>query len=131
MARNMAKSFATMTLLYWAPVISGSGVKYDRPVTFKGFYIGNAKLGDGGIGDVVFSGGGTRDNLVLFYLCEPAVDGYVCWDKTYEELDAAGQLDMPPDTLAGTSRIKSVTTLVMPGTKTPTLADKAFFASVS
>ena len=53
MARNIAKRFATMKLLYWKPIITGSGVKHEAPVEFKGFYIGNAAFGDGGVSDMV------------------------------------------------------------------------------
>ena len=130
MGRNLAKSFATMTLLYWKPIVGGSGITYEHPVAFKGFYIGNARLDDGGVGDFVFSGGGNRDNLVLFYLQEPEVDGYVCWDTTLAALDAAGTADLPPSEIAGTHRIKNVTTYVMLGTKTASVADKAFIANV-
>ena len=130
MPGNIAKSFATMTLLYWKPIVGGTGVTYECPVAFKGFYIGNARLDDGGVGDFVFSGGGSRDNLVLFYMQEPEVDGYVCWDTTLAALEAAGTAALPPSEIAGTHRIKNVTTYVMPGTKTAALKDKAFIASV-
>lgn len=130
MGRNLAKSFATMTLLYWKPILGGNGITYEHPVPFKGFYIGNARLDGGGVGDFVFSGGGDRENLVLFYMQEPAVDGYVCWDTTLAELEAAGNADLPPSEIAGTHRIKDVTTYVMPGTKIAALKDKAFIVNV-
>ena len=130
MSDNMAKSFATMKLIYWKPIITGSGVKFETPVEFKGFYIGNAQLGDSGISDMIHADGGVRDNLVLAYLCELEVEGYVCWDKTLAELTAADLLDMPPGEIEGTHKIKAVTVYVMPGTKVATLKSKAFFASV-
>lgn len=130
MAGNIAKSFATMTLLYWKPIVGGTGIGYEYPVEFKGFYIGNARLDDGGVGDFVFSGGGNRDNLVLFYMCEPEVDGYVCWDTTLAALVAAGTDSLPPAELSGTHRIKNVTTYVMPGTRTAAITNKAFIANV-
>ena len=130
MARNIAKSFATMTLVYWKPVVGGTGIAYEQPIAFKGFYIGNARLDDGGVGDFVFSGGGSRENLVLFYMLEPEVDGYVSWQTTLAELEAAGLADVPPSEIPATHRIKNVTTYVMPGTKTAALKDKAFIASV-
>lgn len=130
MARNMAKRFANMTLLYWAPIIGGSGVSYGQPVEFKGKYIGNMQLGDGSPGSFSFSGGGQRDNLVLFYLCKPEVDGFVSWDLTLEQLEDEGNLDTLPTELAGTHRIKMVDTFVMPGAKTATLEEQAFIAQV-
>ena len=130
MPGNIAKSFATMTLLYWKPIVGGTGITYEYPVAFKGFYIGNARLDDGGVGDFVYSGGGSRDNLVLFYMQEPEVDGYVCWDTTLAALETAGTAALPPSELPGTHRIKNVTTYVMPGTKTAALKDKAFIAGV-
>ena len=130
MGRNLAKSFATMTLLYWKPIVGGSGVTHEHPVTFKGFYIGNARLEDGGVSDFVFSGGGNRDNMVLFYMLEPEVDGYVSWDTTLAALEADGTADLPPAEIAGTHRVKAVTAYVMPGTKTAARANKAFIANV-
>lgn len=130
MARNLAKSFATMTLLYWKPVVGGTGTRYEHPVAFKGFYIGNVRIEDGGVGDFVFSGGGNSDNLVLFYMLEPEVDGYVSWQTTLAELEAAGLADVPPSEIPATHRIKNVTTYVMPGTKTAALANMAFIANV-
>lgn len=126
----MAKSFATMTLLYWAPEIGGSGVKFGVPVAFKGFYIGNADLGGFDRGDVVAAVPGERKNLVLFYMCEPRVDGYVSWEHTLDSLSADGNIALHPAELSGTHLIKTVCELVMPGTKVAGLADKAFIANV-
>lgn len=128
MADNIAKGFATQRLLYWAPVVGGSGMTYDAPVEFKGMYIGNAQMGDGSPSGVVFAGGGNRDNMVLFYMCKPAVDGYVCWTKRLAELEAEGKSHMPPDELPDTHKIRSVTEFVMPGTRVVTLASQAFIA---
>ena len=130
MSRNMAKSFANMTLLYWAPIVGGSGVSYGRPVEFKGKYIGNMQLGDGTPGSFSFSGGGQRDNLVLFYLCKPEVEGFVSWELTLDELEEQGHLDTLPTELESTHRIKMVDTFVMPKAKTASLADQAFIAQV-
>ena len=130
MADNIAKAFATMKLVYWKPIPDGSGMRYEEPVEFKGFYIGNAQLGDGGISDMVHSGGGMRENMVLFYLTKPEVDGFVCWEKTLAELTAEGLSALPPDDLEFTHRINKVDTYVMPGSKTATLANTAFIASV-
>ena len=130
MASNIAKSFANMTLLYWAPIVSGSGMKYAQPVEFKGKYIGNAQLGDGSPGTVAFSGGALRDNLVLFYLCKPEVEGYVCWSKLLEDLDTDGTRYLSPDQIEDTHKIRSVTEYVMPGTRTVALANQAFIAGV-
>ena len=130
MAGNIAKSFAKMTLLYWKPIVGGSGISYEPPVEFKGAYIGNARFDDGSPGDFVFSGGGNRENLVLFYMLEPEVDGYVCWNTTLAALTAAGTAAQPPSEIAGTHLIKNVTTYVMPGTKTAALKDMAFIVNV-
>ena len=46
------------------------------------------------------------------------------------DLDADGTTNLPPDQLAGTHRVKSVTEYVMPGTKTVALKNQAFIASV-
>lgn len=128
MAQNMAKAFAKQTLLYWAPIVSGSGMKYDAPVEFKGAYIGNSQIDGAGPSAVVHAGGGTRENMVLFYLCKPAVDGYVCWDKRLADLEADGTASVPPDQLESTHKIRSVTEYVMPGTRMVTLASQAFIA---
>lgn len=130
MASNIAKSFANMTLLYWAPIVSGSGMKYAQPVEFKGKYIGNAQLGDGSPGSVAFSGGALRDNLVLFYLCKPEVEGYVAWELTKAGLEAEGLLDTPPSELPSTHKIDFVDTFVMLSAKTATLENQAFLAQV-
>lgn len=129
MAGNIAKNFARQTLLYWAPIIGGSGMKYDVPVEFKGAYIGNSQLGDGGPSDVVFGGGGQRDNLVLFYLLKPSVDGYVCWTKRLADLTADGTVSLTPDQLEDTHKIRSVIEYVMPGVTTVSLSNQAFIAS--
>ena len=128
MGNNIAKSFAKQTLLYWAPIPSGSGMAYEEPVEFKGAYIGNSRMDDGAPSDVVYAGGGTRENMVLFYLCKPSVDGYVCWDKTLSSLDADSTRYLPPDQIAGTHKIRSVTEYVMPGSKTVSLSSQAFVA---
>ena len=130
MARNIAKRFATMNLLYWKPIITGSGVKYEAPVVFKGFYIGNAAFGDGGISDMVASRFDKRDNLVLFYLCEPEVDGYVSWKNTLAGLTEEGLAELSPSELKDTHLIKSVTTLTMLGSKSTTLQNSAYIVSV-
>lgn len=130
MSQNMAKSFAKQTLLYWAPVVGGSGMMYDKPVEFKGAYIGNAQLGNGGPSDVVFSGGGMRDNMVLFYMCEPKVDGFVCWNKRLSDLETEGKQFMPPADLEGTHKIRVVHEFVMPGTRVVQLKNQAFIAGV-
>lgn len=130
MARNMAKAFAKQTLLYWHPIVTGAGVVYDAPVEFKGAYIGNMELGDGGPSSVSHAAGGKRDNMVLFYMRQPFEDGYVCWTKRLADLEADGNLNTPPDQLPGTHKIRAVTEYVMPGTKTVTLASQAFIASV-
>lgn len=129
MAGNIAKNFARQTLLYWAPVVSGSGMKYDSPVEFKGAYIGNSQLGDGGPSDVVYGGGGQRDNLVLFYLLKPSVDGYVCWSKRLADLTEDGTVSLTPDQIEDTHKIRSVIEYVMPGVTTVSLSNQAFIAS--
>jgi len=128
MARNLAKSFAKQTLLYWAPIVSGSGMRYEAPVEFKGAYIGNAQLGDGSPSGVVYAGGGMRENLVLFYLLKPEVEGYVCWSKTLAEIEADGTVGLPPDQIEGSRKIRSVIEYVMPRTRTVALANQAFVA---
>ena len=105
MARNLAKSFAKQTLLYWAPIVSGSGMRYEAPVEFKGAYIGNAQLGDGSPSGVVYAGGGMRENLVLFYLLKPEVEGYVCWSKMLADIEADGTVGLPPDQIEGSRKM--------------------------
>ena len=130
MAGNIAKAFAKQKLVYWNPIISGSGTQYEMPVSIKGAYIGNAQMGDGGPSGVVFAGGGTRENMVLFYLTRPLVEGYVCWDKKLEDLEDAGISALPPDQIEGTYKIRSVSEYVMPGASTAILSNMAFIASV-
>ena len=130
MSGNIAKSFAKQKLVYWAPIVSGSGTLYEQPVVFKGAYIGNAQIGNGSPSDVVFAGGSTRENMVLFYLTKPLVDGYVCWDKTLADLEAEGISTIPPDQIEGTYKIRAVVDYVMPGATSATLSNMAFIASV-
>lgn len=125
---NIAKGFAKQTLLYWAPIMSGSGMKYDAPVEFRGAYIGNSRLDNGAPSDVVFSGGGMRQNMVLFYLLKPQVDGYVCWSKRLADLEDEGFASLPPDQIEDTHRISEVTEYVMPGTRTASIENQAFIA---
>lgn len=127
---NIAKAFAKQTLLYWAPIIGGSGITYEDPVEFKGAYIGNAELGDGGPGSSVHSASGKRDNMVLFYMLAPREDGYVCWNKRLTDLQGESLVSVPPDQIEGTHKIRSVTEYVMPGTVTVSLKTQAFIASV-
>ena len=130
MARNIAKRFATMTLLYWKPVLTGSGMDYEVPVEFKGFYIGNAQFDDGGVSDMVFSSGSERKNLVLFYGCEPEPNGYVSWKTTLSHLDAEGLTGLHPSEISETHIIKEVTTLTMLKSKLSTLANTAWIVNV-
>ena len=130
MANNMAKRMATMTLLYWKPIVTGSGTRYESPVKFSGFYIGNASVDDGGPSGVIAAAGGMRDNLVLFYMCQPEADGYVCWDTTLEALQDEGLAEVSPAELPSTHKIKSVNEYVMPRSKNAVLQNKAFIASV-
>lgn len=130
MARNIAKRFATMTLIYWAPIHTGSGLKHESPVEFKGFYIGNAMIGGGGISDFIASGSGRNDNFVLFYLLEPDVNGYVTWKHKLSVLEQDGLSELPPSEIAHTHKIKSVTRLTMLRSKESTLENMAFIASV-
>jgi len=130
MGGNIAKSFAKQKLLYWQPIISGSGVTHEMPVIVKGAYIGNAQMGDGSPSDVVFAGGSLRENMVLFYLTRPMVEGYVCWDKTLADLETDGISMLPPDQIEGTYKIRSVSEYVMPGASVATLSNMAFIASV-
>lgn len=131
MARNMAKRFATMTLLYWEPEVTGSGVRYKYPVEVRGFYLSNSQITTTIAGGVVSSStGGLAENMVLFYMTEPSVDGYVSWDHTLEGLQNEGLADLSPDDIERTHLIKKVFEYVMPGTKRATLSSKAFFAQI-
>lgn len=131
MSRNIAKRFATMKLLYWEPVITGSGVRYNPPVVVRGFYLSNAQVLGGGVGDVIASSvGGLSENMVLFYLTEPRPEGYVAWDHTLEQLEQDGMADLSPDDIPKTHLIKKVFEYIMPGTKVPKIGDKAFFAQI-
>jgi len=131
MGRNMAKRMANMVLVYWKPNLSGSGPKYDPPVEFAGKYIGNCRIDGGGPSDVAYSGGGVRDNLVLFYMLEPEVEGCVCWSKTLAEIKADGSDALDPSEVSGAHKIKSVSTYVMPSAKTAGLANCAYIAQVT
>jgi hypothetical protein len=128
MARNMAKRFATMTIVYWNPIYGGSGMSYESPVEFKGFYIGNACLGNNPLENMIGASDRRNENLVLFYMLEPKVGGCVCWDKSLSTLLADGLSELPPSEIPGTAKIKKVAEYVMPRTRTATLADKAFIA---
>ena len=130
MARNIAKRFATMTLLYWAPRYEATNLAHEAPVEFKGFYIGSASIMDGEISSVINSKDGKNDNLVLFYLTKPEEGGFVSWDQTLAGLLAGGLTNMPPADITNTHKIKSATVLIMPRTKTPALENQAFIASV-
>jgi len=130
MARNIAKRFATMTLLYWAPRYEATKLAHEAPVEFKGFYIGSASMMDGELGGVISSKDGKNDNLVLFYLTKPEEGGFVSWDQTLAGLLSDGLTNMPPAEIGDTHKIKTVTVLTMPRTKTPALENQAFIASV-
>lgn len=127
MARNLAKRFATMNLVYWHPRYGGTGVTHDPPVEFKGFYIGNAKIG---WGEFVGMDTSKQDNLVLFYLCHPLTGGYVLWENTLAELNTQGISQLKPSSIPGTHEILKVTEFVMPRTKVASLENMAFLASV-
>lgn len=130
MSDNIAKSFATMTLLYWKPEITGAGLRHEQPVEFKGFYIADSRISSGNPA-FVFSGGTGNGELVLFYLCKPEPQGYVSWGHTLASLEADGKQGLSPTELTETRMIKSVTMLPMPGTKTVTLANTAYLAHLS
>lgn len=128
MARNIAKRFATMTLLYWEPDFGGSGVTYKAPVKFKGFYMTNAETHGGGVSDVVSAA--DRDNLVLFYMLEPREEGYVSWKHSLDELEEEGKSHIHPGELDGTKKIKKVVEYTMLRTRKRELKTLAFIASV-
>ena len=130
MARNIAKRFATMTLVYWAPNYGGSGVTYDSPVEFKGFYIGNTTLFGDEIGEIVNSVDSKNDNMVLFYLLKPQEQGFVSWEHTVAGLELEGMGEMAPSEIPNTHKLKGVTTLTMLRTKVPSIENQAYIASV-
>ena len=128
---NIAKRFATMTLLYWEPIITGSGVRYELPVEVKGFYLSNTQIMAGSPGEVIHAAiSGLSDNMVLFYLTEPKVDGYVSWSHTLDSLEEDGMTGVSPDDIPKTHLIKRVNEYIMPRTKRPTIKDKAFIVQV-
>ncbi len=129
MARNIAKRFATMTLLYWKPNFTGSGVRYDEPVEFKGFYMTNMSIfGD----DLKALMGSTseRTNFVLFYMLEPLPEGCVSWEHDLKSLEAEGLAGLNPNDIKGTRVIKKVTELPMIGTRKRDVKNLAFIATV-
>lgn len=130
MARNMAKRFATMTLLYWKPIHGGSGLSHETPVEFKGFYIGSAGMDPDDTRAFISSMSGRSDNLVLFYMLKPEVNGYVSWEHTLESLNESGEIGLPPSDMKETFKIQNVTNLVMLRSKKTTLENSAFIASV-
>jgi len=130
MARNIAKRFATMTLLYWAPRYEATKLGHEAPVEFKGFYIGSANMMGDEFGHVINSKDGKNDNLVLFYLTKPEEGGFISWDQTLSGLLADGLTNMSPAEIPHTHKIKSVTILTMPRTKVAALDNQAFIAAV-
>jgi hypothetical protein len=130
MARNIAKRFATMTLLYWAPRYEATKLEHETPVEFKGFYIGSANMMGDDIGRVINSKDGKNDNMVLFYLTKPEEGGFVSWDQTLAGLSSEGLTNMSPAEIPGTHKIKTITILTMPRTKTPSLENQAFIAAI-
>lgn len=117
-----------MTLLYWPPIHTGSGLKHENPIEFKGFYIGNAKLGSED--DFVHSTDSTYKNMVLFYMLKPEVNGYVSWEQKLSTLEEEGFSKSSPTEIAKTHKINNVTTFVMPRSKKSILENMAFIASV-
>jgi hypothetical protein len=130
MARNIAKRFATMTLIYWSPINGGSGIIYEKPVEFKGFYIGNAQLTGSEPGEFISSVGGNNKNLVLFYMLEPVVNGCVSWKHTISELEELGYIGTSPLELPDVHKIDEVTAYTMLRSKKTTLSNSAFICSV-
>lgn len=128
MARNIAKRFATMTLLYWHPNYKGGSLRYDEPIEFKGFYMTNVETHGGGVADMV--GANEKGNLVLFYMCEPKQDGYVSWVHTLESLNAEGKLHIHPGELEDTHKLKRVTEYAMLRTRKRELKSLAFIANI-
>lgn len=129
MAGNIAKSFANMKLLYWAPIKKGSEYMYEAPVEFKGKYIGDARMSATHYAnDIIFSAGGLRSNLVLFYMLKPVVQGYVSWEHTLSELQESGLLGVNPSKITGTHKIDLVMTLPMLDAKVSVLKNTAYIA---
>lgn len=130
MARNIAKRFATMTLLYWAPEYGGTGVRYATPVSFKGFYIGNAAMDERGMSAFISSDDAKNENLVLFYMLEPREGGYVSWESTLAELTETQMLNMAPSHITGTKKIKKVIKIPMLRSKTVALENMAYICTL-
>jgi len=130
MARNIAKRFATMTLLYWAPEYSGTSIKYGTPVSFKGFYIGNASFGEHGLSAFISSNDAKNENMVLFYMLEPQEGGYVSWESTLAELTETQMVDTAPSHITGTKKIKKVIKIPMVRSKTVALENMAFVCTL-
>lgn len=129
MAGNIAKSFANMTLIYWEPKYSGSGVEYESPVEFKGKYIGDTSLG-GGLDDFMFSGGGLSGNLVLFYMKRPKVGGFVSWTMTLKDIEDRMLETVDPSDIPECHKIDHVNEYPMIDAKKGDLKNLAFIAQV-
>lgn len=137
MARNIAKSFANMTLVYWEPIVTGVGVAYEKPVEFLGKYIGNVCLDANGAGSFAVSANGMSSNLVLYYKCKtnseliPKINGYVSWDTSLSLLTAAGLASTQPDHLPNTHKIDTVNSYVMLDAKTVSTSNMAWIMQVA
>ena len=126
---NIAKRFATMTLLYWEPEYTGSGIKHNEPVEFKGFYLTNANI----LGDEVAKMIGSLDdrtNLVLFYMLEPKPEGCVSWHHRLEDLEEQNLMGLPPNDIPNVHVIKRVAELPMIRSRRRALKDLAFLCAV-
>lgn len=126
---NIAKSFATMTLLYWEPDYTGSGVKHKEPVEFKGFYLTNANILGGEVSAMIGSLD-DRTNLVLVYMLEPKPDGCVSWHHTLKTLEEENLVGLAPNDIKNTHVIKRVAELPMLGSRRRALKDLAFVCAV-
>ena len=132
--RNIAKRFANMRFVYWAPkkgAIGGS--EWEAPVEVKGKFFTDDVMpyavGFQRVEEKAIVGGGTGKFSALFYMTRPEVKGAVSVERTLADLRDQGLEGVRPDRIDGVRFVKTVAAYPMLRAKTAELKNMAFIVT--
>ena len=134
MARNIAKSFANMRFVYWAPKDGIEGTtEYENPVEVKGKWFTDDVMpyavGFQRVEEKAIVSGGSGKFSALFYMTEPKVRGAVSLERTLADIRDQKLEGVSPNEMDGVRFIKTVSSYPMIRAKKATLKDMAYIVT--